>query len=192
MNGWEIGAVAAVVLALLGYNTLVVRRNAVANAFASVDAQLKKRYDLIPNLVAVVQGYAKHEQTVFKEVAELRARALAASVSTEERLRLNAQLGGLLGNVRILAEGYPELKADRQFLQLQAALNEVEEQLSAARRAYNAAVKNLNDGVQMAPLNLLAGLFGFRAAPFFEASGQERAAVPTAQTPAPAAPKGTP
>jgi LemA protein len=189
MNGWEIGAVVAIVLALLGYNTLVVRRNAVANAFASVDAQLKKRYDLIPNLVAVVRGYAKHEQAVFKEVAELRTRALAASASTEEQLRLNAQLGGLLGNVRLLAEGYPELKADRQFLQLQATLNEVEEQLSAARRAYNAAVKNLNDGVQMVPLNLLAGLFGFRPASFFEVSGLERTAVPSVQTAPPAEPR---
>ena len=191
MMGIWIGTGVVVVLPLLGYNTLVVRRNAVANAFASVDALLKKLYDLIPNLVACVQGYMKHEQTVLREVTELRTKASSAASSQDEVLRLNAQLGGMLGNVRMLAEGYPDLKADREFLQLQATLNEVEEQISAGRRAYNAAVKNLNDSVQMAPLNILAGLFGFRAAPFFEAASSERNTVPSANTSAPASPKGT-
>ncbi len=192
MTEWWIGLGVAFVLFLLGYNTLVVKRNAVGNAFASVDALLKKRYDLIPNLVACVQGYARHEQSVFQKVTEVRSQAAAAASNRDEVLRLNAQLGGLLGNVRVLAEGYPELKADRQFLQLQATLNEVEEQISAGRRAYNATVKNLNDAVQMLPLNILAALFGFRAAPFFEAAASERTTVPSVNTGTPFLPKGTP
>jgi LemA protein len=190
MMGIWIGVGVAVALFLLGYNTLVVKRNAVANAFASVDALLKKRYDLIPNLVACVQGYMKHEQTVLREVTELRGKAAGVAADRDEVLRLNAQLGGVLGNVRMLAEGYPDLKADRQFLQLQATLNEVEEQISAGRRAYNAAVKSLNDAVQMLPLNILAALFGFKAASFFEASGNERSTVPSASLSTPVPPKG--
>lgn len=186
-----IGVGVVVALFLLGYNTLVVKRNAVANAFASVDALLKKRYDLIPNLVACVQGYVKHEQTVLREVTELRGKASGAVADRDEVLRLNAQLGGALGNVRMLAEGYPNLKADRQFLQLQATLNEVEEQISAGRRAFNASVKNLNDAVQMVPLNILAGLFGFKASAYFEASGDERTTVPSASVNTPGSSKET-
>ena len=174
---WTIGTVVGAVL-LIGiglFNMLVVRRNAVKNAFSSVDALLKKRYDLIPNLVAVVRGYAQHERNLLEEVSLLRAQATAGKLPPEETLALNARLGGLLGSMRLVAESYPELKAGRNFLQLQAALNEVEEQISAGRRAYNAAVTALNNAVEMFPMNLVAACTGFHAAPFFEAPAEERA-----------------
>ena len=181
--GMILGVVGAVVVLLaLAYNSLVGKRNQVSNVFATVDVLLKKRYDLIPNLVSTVQGYAQHERTLMKDLTELRGKAVNSTLSPSETIALNARLGALLGNMRLIVENYPDLKASKNFLQLQAALNEVEEQISAGRRAYNAAVTAYNNAVQMVPLNLVAGMFGFQSAVFFKAVEGDRA-VPSAKVP---------
>jgi len=179
--GMLLGVVGVVAVLLgLAYNSLVVKRNQVRNVFSTVDVLLKKRCDLIPNLVAAVQGYIQHERSTLKELTELRSRALAGNLKPEETLALNAQLGNLLGAVRVAVEAYPDLKASRNFLQLQAALNEVEEQISAGRRAYNAAVTAYNNAVQTVPLNVVAGMFHFQPAALFAAAEADRA-VPKVQ-----------
>jgi LemA protein len=171
-----IGIVALVlVLALfLMYNTLVGRRNQVDNAFASIDALLKKRYDLIPNLVATVQQYATHERELLTSLTDIRARALAAAPSPDQRVQLDSQLSQALRQVMVVAENYPDLKASQNFVQLQGSLNEVEEQISAARRAYNAAVTSYNNSVQMMPTSLIAGMFNFAPRTLFEIPEAER------------------
>ena len=130
---------------------------------------LKKRFDLIPSLVDSVQRYLEHESDLLAEVTKLRgAAAGAAPLSAERAVALDAQTGLALSKLVATAEAYPELKASEGFQQLQRALNEVEEQLSAARRSYNAAVKSYNDALQMVPTSWLAKLAGFAARPYFE------------------------
>lgn len=178
----------AVVLALFligTYNKLVGRRNAVLNGFGTMDVLLKKRYDLIPNLVAAVQGYMQHERAVLEQITALRAQAVSGRLTTEQMFATNAQLGTLLGGLRVAIENYPQLKANESVLQLQASLNEVEEQISAGRRAYNATVLNLNNALDMFPSSLVGMLFGFKRAAFFEAGAEERSAVPVANIGAP-------
>lgn len=166
-----LGAAALVVILL--YNTLVGRRNQVDNSYSSIDVMLKKRWDLIPNLVETVQRYMEHESGVLEEVARLRSRT-ADPLSPDEAVELDNQIGRALSQIIATAESYPELKANEGFQQLQRALNEVEEQISASRRTYNAAVKVYNDTVQMFPTNVVAGIFGFMARPFFTTAGHER------------------
>lgn len=160
-------ACGAAVVAILAFNLLVARRNQVRNAFASLDALLKKRYDLVPNLVEVVKGYAQHERSLLEEVTRLRGQATEGALAPAATLAVNAKLGGLLGNLQVAVENYPDLKADRNFLQLQATLNEIEEQISAGRRAYNASVTAINNAVEMFPTSLLARCAGFSREPFF-------------------------
>jgi len=157
-----LGAIAALaVLVLLLYNSLVAKRNAVENAFATIDVYLKKRYDLIPGLVAVVKGYAQHESATLAKVAELRTRALAGGLTSEVRVGLDNELSAGLTRLLATAEAYPELKANEHFGQLQRALCEIEEQLAAARRAFNAGVTEYNTAIEVFPTNLLAGPLGF-------------------------------
>ncbi len=167
----------AVVFLLLAvaYNSLVVKRNQVHNVFSTVDVLLKKRCDLIPNLVATVQGYARHERGLLQELTELRGRAMGSKLAPEESLQLNERIGSLIGGVRVAIEAYPGLKASQSFLKLQAALNEVEEQISAGRRAYNAAVTTYNNSLQIVPMNLVAGMFGFQPGVLFRADPADRA-----------------
>jgi len=166
--------IAVLLLIVILFNSLIAKRNAVNNAFAGIDAYLKKRYDLIPNLVAAVQKYMEHERGLLNEITELRSRAISGNISDSERVELDNKISRALGAINIAVENYPDLKANTNFLQLQASLNEVEEQLSAARRAYNAAVNSYNNAVQMFPTNLVAMIMGFKARPFFEASKAER------------------
>jgi LemA protein len=170
------------------FNLLIGRKNAVARAFSSLDALLKKRYDLIPNLVVAVKAFMQHERATLEEITALRAQALQEALTPERILKVNARIGGLLGGVCATIENYPEIKAGEHVLRLQAALNEVEEQISAGRRAYNAAVVNLNNALEMFPSNLVGALFGFRRAPLFEAAHAERAAVSASVNPADRAP----
>ena len=128
------------------YNSLVRKRNQIENAFSTIDVMLKRRFDLIPNLVATVQQYAKHEADTFAAITEMRNKTYTSQVRTQ---------------FFAVAENYPELKASENFLQLQRSLNETEEQLAAARRTYNASVTDYNNAVQTFPINLLAGMFGF-------------------------------
>jgi len=162
--------IAAGALALLAwtFNSIVNAKNQAESAFSSVHVMLKKRWDLVPNLVATVQQYAEHESKVLEEVTRLRSAAVSAGTSAERAVAADNALGHALSRLIATAESYPELKASDNFQQLQRALNEVEEQISAARRTYNATVKQLNDSLRMFPTNVLARLAGYTERPYFE------------------------
>jgi len=160
--------------AIILSNTLTYRRNQADNAFASVDAYLKKRFDLIPNLVAAVQQYMGHEKSVLTEITALRTEAMKGGLSSEEIIEINNKMNSALRSINVVMENYPELKSNTNILQLQASLNEVEEQLSAARRTYNAAVLSFNNGVQLFPSNLIAAIRGLRTRSYLETPEPER------------------
>lgn len=159
------------------YNSLVRKKNQVSNVFATIDAMLKKRYDLIPNLVATAQTYMKHEKDVLTQVTELRARALSGQTSDDEKVDIDNQITKAIRGIMVAVENYPALRANENFLQLQASLNEVEEQISAARRAYNAAVTAYNNAVEMFPTNMMAQLMNYGRKRLFEIAPEEREAV---------------
>lgn len=168
------GAVFLVVALAVIYNGHVSRRNACEYAFGSIDVQLKRRWDLVPQLVETVKGYAAHESALFERVTEARAMARKREGRLGERLLYEAELGREIPAVMMVAEGYPELKASGQFLNLQRNLTEVESQVAAARRAYNAAVTGYNDGAEMFPMSLVAAAFGFRRREWFDIDAKER------------------
>ena len=138
------------------YNTLISRKNQVDNIFAGLDAILKKRYDLLPNLVATVKEYMVHERITLEKITELRTQALQGNLSANEKIVLEKQLSSMLGSVMVAVENYPTLKANENFLHLQHTLNEIEEQISAARRAYNQSVTDYNNAIEMFPTNFVA------------------------------------
>ena len=138
------------------YNSLVAKKNQVENIFASVDTQLKKRYDLIPNLVASVSKYMEHEKSILEKVTQLRADANKPNISDAQKIALDAQVSSALGSIMIAVENYPELKANENVMHLQHSLNEIEEQIAAARRAYNQAVTDYNNAIEMIPTNFMA------------------------------------
>ena len=170
-------AVAILLWAILIYNALVRMRNMVQEAWSGIDVQLKRRTDLIPNLVSTVKGYAEHEKGTLEEVIRLRGLAQNAQ-GVGETAQAQGLLGAALGKLFALAESYPELKANANFAQLQASLGEIEEQIQLARRYYNGAVRNLNIAVESFPSNLVAGRFGFEKAEFFELESPSERAVP--------------
>jgi LemA protein len=155
------------------YNTLVRRRNESENAFGSVDAMLKKRYDLIPNLVEVVKEYMIHEKTTLNEIVQLRS-GYSDKLSNNEKVELHNSVSKKLNDVMFLVENYPNLKANQTFLKLQGAWNESEEQIAASRRYYNSAVTNYNNSVQTFPSNVIASIFGFSKKSIFEIEENER------------------
>ena len=182
MNYIFIGIIGFIlVVVVIMFNMLIVKKNQVNNIFATVDVLLKKRYDLIPNLVSTVKGYATHEASVFKEIAELRAKAVSGQVSDDEKVELSGKVSGALKSIFAVAENYPELKASENFIQLQRTLNELEEQISAARRAFNASVNDYNNSVQMFPTNILASIMGFQIRTYFSAGEEDRANVNTGE-----------
>ncbi|MHC4914203.1 MAG: LemA family protein [Planctomycetota bacterium] len=156
------------------YNGLIGKKNLVEQAFGTIDVQLKKRADLIPNLVATVQRYMKHESETLTKITELRAQATSPRASSDERLSIESRISSLLQGLMIQVENYPELKANENFMHLQATLNEVEAQLAAARRTYNAAVTDFNNAVEMFPTNMVAGMMGFRRRQLFEIEEADR------------------
>lgn len=166
--------VLAVIIVIVLYNSLISRKNQVEYAFGGMDAMLKKRYDLIPNLVSTVQQYATHERELLEKITGLRTKALQGNLSDDEKVDLDNQMSSALGQIMVAVEAYPDLKANQNFLQLQASLNEVEEQISASRRAYNAAVTDYNNGVEMFPTNLLAGMMNLKRKKVFEITEVER------------------
>jgi LemA protein len=167
--------VAALVVApILMWNLLVRRRNAIANAFAGVDAMLQMRYDLIPNLVSVVKGYVQHESETLRAITQLRAQAMQDNLGIGERVHLDNQISQGMGKIMATAENYPQLRASENFQQLQRALNEVEERIGAARRAFNAAVNDYNNAVGMFPTSLIASAAGMQRHAYFEAAPQNR------------------
>ena len=168
--GWLIIPVIAVVAALWGiatYNGLVRRKNVVAEAWGDVDVQLKRRADLIPNLVETVKGYAAHERGTFDALASLRAQG-QSQAGVSERAQTETAIGAAIGRVLVVAEAYPELKASANFQSLQKDLADIEDQIQMARRYYNGAVRDLNVMIGQFPSNLVAGFGGFKPAPFFE------------------------
>ncbi|MDA3907541.1 MAG: LemA family protein [Sulfurimonas sp.] len=171
------GLIILIVLALalvLMYNSLVSKKNQVENIFASVDTVLKKRYDLIPNLVATVSKYMEHEKSLLTEVTKLRADANKPNISDEQKIALDAKISSALGSIMIAVENYPDLKANENVMHLQGTLNELEEQLSAARRAYNQAVTDYNNAIEMIPTNFLASAMAYKRKEVFEIVEAER------------------
>jgi len=163
-----------VLIPVVLYNSLIAKKNQVNNAFASTDALLKKRYDLIPNLIATVKTYMQHEQKTLIDITEMRSKAVSGQLSDDEKVDLDNKLTKAIGGIMVAVENYPDLKANQNFLQLQASLNEIEEQISAARRAYNAAVTDFNNAVEMFPTNMMASVMNYKQKKLFEISEQER------------------
>ena len=158
------------------YNNLVALRNNREYAFANIDVQLKMRYDLIPNLVNTVKGYAEHEKGLLERVTAARTAAMGAT-SMNEKIEAENALSSALAGLKVSVEAYPDLKANQNFMQLQSELADIENKLAAVRRFFNSATKELNTAVQSFPAVLFAGMFGFRQEPMFEVPQEERAAV---------------
>lgn len=174
MEIYIIAAIAALVglFVLTFYNGAVKLRNGIEEAFATMDVFMKKRYDLIPNLVETVKGYATHERETFEAITAARVRT-ANATSTEERLSSEAGLQSALKSLFAVAESYPDLKANQNFLSLQADLASVEDEIASSRRYYNGVVKQFNDKILVFPGNLIAGMFGFLKQPMYEVAGEE-------------------
>jgi LemA protein len=157
----------ALVYAVSVYNRLVSKRNLSEEGFSGIDVQLKRRYDLIPNLVETVKGYTKHEAETLEKVTEWRARAQGAT-NLDERFKAEAGLSQALATVFAVSESYPELKANTNFVDLQNKLAEIEDQIQLSRRYYNGTVRDLNTLIEMFPSNVIANMFHFEKKPFFE------------------------
>jgi len=155
------------------YNTLVKLRNMVKDQWAQVDVLLKRRADLIPNLVETVKGYAGHEKETLEAVITARNKAVSAT-TTHDEIEANGELTKALGRLFALTEAYPELKANTNFMDLQANLKETEDKISFARQFYNDTVLKYKNKLEMFPSNIVAGLFGFKPAEFFEANEAEK------------------
>lgn len=149
------------------YNRLVVLRNRVDNAWSQIDVQLRRRYDLIPNLMETVKGYAKHESETFEKVTQARNMAVSAGTVAEQGAAEN-MLTGALKSLFAVSEAYPELKANENFMMLQEELSGTESKISYARQFYNDSVMSFNTAIQSFPANLIAGIFGFTARDYFE------------------------
>ncbi|BBO90684.1 LemA family protein [Desulfosarcina ovata] len=170
-----------VLLLILLYNNLVGKKNQVATAFSSIDVLLKKRFDLIPNLSKMVKRYMQHEVDVLTRVTEMRAKVMSGQMSEADTVAMDREVSSAIGKIMVAAENYPDLKASENFINLQASLNEVEEQISAARRAYNASVKDYNNALEMFPSNIVASLMRYQQKVFFEIDTQERKNVDVGQ-----------
>ena len=167
--------VAVVALVLISmYNGLIRKKNEVKNAFGGMDVQLKKRYDLIPNLISTVKQYMIHERDLLTKVTELRGKAINTNLSSDAKVDIDNQITGAMKGIMVAVENYPDLKSNTNFLNLQRTMNEVESQISAARRAYNAAVTDFNNGVQMFPSSIIAGMMHLTTKKVFEIQEIER------------------
>ena len=167
-----IGALIAIIVILLlvfiwMYNSLIQKKNAIDNAFFSMDVMLRKRYDLIPQLVDTVKGYMQHERETLIELTEMRQRLVTGKLTTNERVELDNKINDTLQTVFISFENYPQLKASDNFLHLQRSINETEEQLASSRRFYNAAVNDYHNAIEMFPTSLMASWMGLKHKTFF-------------------------
>jgi LemA protein len=168
--------VLAVIFVIGMYNSLVQLRVRADSSWSDIDVQLKRRHDLIPNLVETVKGYATHEKGTFENIAKFRSQAMQATSPADKAVAEN-QLTGALKSLFAVAENYPELKASEQFTQLQGALSQTEDSIQNSRRYYNAVVRDLNTKIQSFPTNFLAGMFGFQQKQFFETAETDREPV---------------
>jgi LemA protein len=173
-----LGILIVLAFALVGvYNSLVKLNVQCDNAWSDIDVQLKRRYDLVPNLVESVKGYAAHEKDTLDAVISARSRAMSASGPADKAQAENV-LSGALANVFALAEAYPQLRAVENFISLQGSLSEIEDMVQNARRYYNAVVRDLNTKIQQFPTNMFAGTFGFKSREFFELSAAAEREAP--------------
>jgi LemA protein len=159
------------------YNALIRLRNQVKNAWSQIDVQLKRRHDLIPNLIETVKGYMKHERDTLENITRYRSQAMEAG-SVGEKSKAEGLLSGALGQLRVQIENYPDLKANQNFLSLQEELTATENRISFARQAYNDQVLFFNNKIQMFPSNIVAGMFGFKIEEFFQIEDQREKEVP--------------
>ena len=170
-----IGIVVAIVVVVLiiwfisMYNGLVKLRNNRENAFANIDVQLKQRFDLVPQLVNTIKGYATHEKEVLEKVTAARAAAMSAT-TIDEKVAADKAMSSALSGLKVSLEAYPELKANQNFLQLQTELSDIENKLAAARRFFNSATREFNNACEVFPSNILAGMFKFKRAAMYEAT----------------------
>ena len=162
-----------IIYAFALYNSFVKLNNKVKEAFSTMDVYLKKRWDLIPNIVETVKGYAKHEKDTLKEVVELRNSAYD-KMSDDEKIKTNEQLSSGISKIMALAEAYPELKANENFLQLSSDLTSVEDEIAQSRKYYNAVVRDYNNKVEMIPSNIVAKVLGYKSKLMFTTSEEER------------------
>jgi LemA protein len=178
MISWVILAIVVLILVfVIGmYNSLVQLRVRADSAWSDIDVQLKRRHDLIPNLVETVKGYAAHEKGTFENIAKYRSMAMQATTPADKAAAEN-QLTGALKSLFAVAENYPELKASEEFTQLQGSLSQTEDGIQNSRRYYNAVVRDLNTRIQSFPTNILAGMFGFQLRQFFEIAEADREPV---------------
>ncbi|WP_276090031.1 LemA family protein [Pedobacter sp. JY14-1] len=175
-----IAGIIAVLVLIFGigiYNSLINKKNQVTNAFSAIDVMVKKRFDLIPNLVEVVKQYTGHEAGTLEKITELRGRAISPVATEGDKLALDQQIGAAVKGLMVSVENYPELKANTNFLNLQSTWTESEEQIAAARRNYNATVTSYNNAVMQFPGNMFAGMLGYVPMPVLAASEQERANI---------------
>lgn len=174
---WFYIIIAIIVLILiyfgLTYNSLVKLSNTVKEAFSTMDVYLKKRWDLIPNIVETVKGYAKHEKSTLKEIIELR-NSTYDNMTTNEKVTVNGELSQEINKLMAIAESYPDLKANENFKDLSKQLTKVEDDIANSRKYYNGAVRIFNDKVQMFPSNIVAGILGFKEQKMFEVNKTER------------------
>ena len=189
MIGWVIlGAVVLIIFILIGmYNSLVRLKVTTDNAWADIDVQLKRRYDLIPNLVETVKGYAGHEKGTLEAVINARNRAMSAT-SPADKAQAENMLSGTLKSLFALSESYPQLRAIESFTSLQNTLSQIEETVQNARRYYNAVVRDLNTKIQQFPTNIFAGMLGFKPREFFEVTATAEREAPKVSFSSPAAP----
>lgn len=169
-----IGIIVLLVLYVLTtYNSFVKIKNRVSEAFSTMDVYLKKRWDLIPNLVETVKGYAKHEESILEEVTKLRS-ASYDNMSDKDKVEVNQKLSQGVAKLIAIGEAYPELKANENFNNLSNELSKIEEDIANSRKYYNATVRTMNDKVQMFPSNIVANIFGFKTAEMFEVNETQR------------------
>ena len=172
-----IAVVVVIILAIIGmYNNLVRLRNNRENAFADIDVQLKQRFDLVPQLVATVKGYATHEKELLENITAARTAGVNAS-SIDDKIKADQQLTSALAGLKVQVEAYPDLKANQNFMQLQGELADIENKLAAVRRYFNSAARELNNAVQSFPSNIFAGMFGFHKEAMYEIEASQRAEV---------------
>jgi LemA protein len=173
---WTIilGVIVLLAIALVAlYNSLARQKVTVDEASSDIETFLKQRYDMIPNLVEMVKGYAKHEREIFENVSKLRSQAMGAA-NLDEKMKLDTELTRGIAKIFAIAESYPQLRANENFIQLQATLKDLEDNIQKSRRFYNGTVRDFNAKIVVFPNNLVAGIFGFKNLPFFEASEEEQ------------------
>ncbi|MFT4644588.1 MAG: LemA protein [Planctomycetota bacterium] len=156
------------------YNGLIKKKNSVESSFSGIDVMLKKRYDLIPNLVEVVKTFMNHEKDLLIEVTALRAQAMSPNTSTDDKVQLNNQISKTMGGIMVAVEAYPDLKSNVNFLKLQGSWETIENEISGARTFYNSTVLTLNNAIEMFPSNIVAGFMKLYPRAFFETEESEK------------------